>query len=210
MSGLPGETPPAGGERELLVAFLQAQRDLVAWKLAGADDRRLRAVLTPTGLGALGLVRHLTHVERWWFRDRFAGEAGLDYDWSDDDPDGEFWPRPGETLASILAGYAAESARCDRAVAGRQLDEVGADDRHSLRWVYLHLIEETARHLGHLDLLRERADGASGSDPGQVADQEPSGAARAARLAERLAGGPGEGPWKGLADRAAEGTGEGR
>jgi hypothetical protein len=152
-------------ERAALQAFLDRQRELVAWKLADAELDALQAVATPSGLQALGMVRHLTAVERWWFRDRFLAEPGLGYDWSDEDPDGEYRLRPGETVASLLADYAAETATVDAAISGRSLDDVGANASCSLRWVYLHLIEETARHLGHLDLLRELADGSTGEDP---------------------------------------------
>jgi hypothetical protein len=162
---------PTGDERTLLQEFLQAQRDLVAWKLADADFAALQRVATPTGLAPLGVLRHLTHVERWWFRHQTAGEPDLSWDWSDDDADGEYRLRPGETVASLLADYATEWRICDAAVAGRPLDAVGEHCPFSLRWVYLHMIEETSRHLGHIDLLREQADGSTGSDPLQVAGE---------------------------------------
>jgi len=169
---LPVTDPQAtGDERTLLTEFLQAQRDLVAWKLADADFEALQRVATATGLAPLGVLRHLGHAERWWFRHQTAGEKDLSWDWTDDDPDGEYRLQPGETVASLLADYAAECRACDAAVSDRPLDAVGAECRFSLRWVYLHMIEETARHLGHLDLLREEADGSTGSDPMQVAGE---------------------------------------
>jgi len=174
---------PVADERTSLTQFLQAQRDTVAWKLADADFEALQAVATPSGLAPLGVLRHLTSVERWWFRDRTAGEEGLSYDFNDDDPDGEYRVLPGETVESLLADYAAECRTCDAAVAGRALDEVGAKCRFSLRWVFLHMIEETARHLGHIDLLRELADGSTGSDPFQVAGEAAEAAAMAAAAA---------------------------
>jgi len=120
-----GTTEPAhrGDDRTAVLGFLQRQRDLVAWKVGGASDEVLRSASTPTGLTAHGLVRHLTNVERWWLRHEFAGETGLPYDGTEDDP------------------------RADQ------------------RWTLVHLVEETARHLGHLDLLREQADGAVGAQP---------------------------------------------
>ncbi len=171
---------PTADERTMLWEFLQSQRDLVAWKLADADFDALQGVATASGLAPLGVLRHLTTVERWWFRHQTAGEPGLVFDWTDDDPDGEYRVRPGETVASLLADYAAEAARCDAAVAARGLDEVGANCRFSLRWVCLHMIEETARHLGHIDLLRELADGSTGSDPLQVAGEAAAAEATAA------------------------------
>src|SRR4051794_8787993 len=86
-----GVAEPAhlGDERTALAGFLQLQRDLVVWKVSGADDSVLRPVATPTGLTLHGLVRHLEHVERSWIRETFAGEKDLPYAWTDEDPDGE-------------------------------------------------------------------------------------------------------------------------
>lgn len=154
-----------GDELTSLTGFLQRQRELVVWKVGGADDEALRSVSTPTGLTAHGLVRHLTNVERSWVRDVFAGESGLQFDWTDDDPDGELHVPAGVTMADLVAGYVAESRRCDAVVAAHSLDDVSVRRGFSLRWVLLHLVEETARHLGHLDLLREQADGSTGEEP---------------------------------------------
>jgi len=162
-----GLTDPAGqgDERTSLVGFLQRQRDLVAWKVRGADDEVLRAVSSPTGMTLHGIVRHLENVERSWIRDVFAGEQGLAFDWTDEDPDGE-WHVPVEvSMAQLLADYAAETALCDAVIARASLDDVSVQRGFSLRWILLHLIEETARHLGQLDLLREDADGSVGEEP---------------------------------------------
>lgn len=160
------EAAHLGDERTTLLGFLQRQRDLVAWKLRDADDDALRRVSTPTGMTPHGLVRHLTDVERSWVRDVVAGQPDLAYHWSDDDPDGEWHVPPTVSMAALLAEYAAESARCDEVVAAGSLDDVSSRDGFSLRWVLLHLVEETSRHLGHLDLLREQADGVVGEEPG--------------------------------------------
>ncbi|HEY8717805.1 DinB family protein [Pengzhenrongella sp.] len=158
-----------GDERNALLGFLQRQRDLVAWKVGGADDDVLRSVSTPTGLTLHGLVRHLEHVERSWIRDVFAGQRDLVYAWTDDDPDGELHVPADVTMAQLLADYAAESAACDAVIAAvPSLDEVSATRSVCLRWILLHLIEETARHLGHLDLLRENADATTGEQPPRV------------------------------------------
>lgn len=160
-------TDPAPGadERTSLMEFLRSQRELVAWKLADVDDRVIRGVQTPTGMSALGIVRHLTNVERSWFRDDFLGEPDLHFDWSDADPDGEWQVPNDEPTSALLAAYAQEWQRCDAAIADHGLDERTIDGRFSLRWLILHMIEETARHLGHIDLLREQADGSTGVDP---------------------------------------------
>ena len=162
-----GVTEPAhlGDEVTALRGFLQRQRELVIWKVSGAEDQVLRSVATPTGLTAHGVVRHLTNVERSWLRDVFAGQDGLRFDWTDEDPDGELHVPGDVTMAELVADYAAETARCDAVVAAHSFDEVSARRGFALRWVVLHLVEETARHLGHLDLLRERADGSTGEEP---------------------------------------------
>jgi hypothetical protein len=166
-------TDPAydAGEREMLGAFLQAQRDLVAWKLADADQAVLQSSTTPTGLSALGLIRHLIDNERWWFRHRSAGEPDLTFFSDDADPDGDFRVPADASLKGLLLDYAAECRAADESVADRSLDQIGAIHASTLRWVYLHMIEETSRHLGHIDVLRELADGSTGADPSMVAAQ---------------------------------------
>ena len=113
-----------------------------------------------------GLVRHLTNVERSWLREVFVGEEGIVYDWTEQDPDAEWKVPAGTLMSTLLADYATESRRCDEVVtAAASLDAVAVKDDTTLRWILLHLVEETARHLGHLDLLREQADGSIGEEP---------------------------------------------
>ncbi len=162
-----GLTDPAaqGDERTSLVGFLQRQRDLVIWKVGGATDDVIRSVASPSGMTLPGIVRHLENVERSWIREVFAGESGLSYDFTDEDPDGE-WKVPADVpVAQVLAAYAAESALCDAVIAAASLDDMAVRREFSLRWILLHLIEETARHLGQMDLLREDADGSVGEEP---------------------------------------------
>ena len=166
------QVPVAGTERELLEGFLAKQRAIVRWKLADARDEDLLGVASPSGMTARGVLNHLTHVERWWWRDVLDGQAGLPYDWTEADPDGEFHVGHERPLAQLLTEYADECARCDEVLAASDLDRVGAGKPVTVRWVLLHMIEETARHLGHLDLLREQADGAAGYDAEQGADQD--------------------------------------
>ena len=160
------EAAHVGDERTTNLGFLQRQRDLVAWKVGDAADAALRPIASPSGLAAHGVVRHLMNVERFWLRDVFAGEDGLAFDWTDADPDGEFHVPADVTMAELLADYAAEALLCDAIIAAADsLDTVSVRRSFSLRWILIHLVEETARHLGHLDLLRERADGRVGEDP---------------------------------------------
>ncbi len=153
------------GERDMLLAYLDRQRELVFWKLEGLSDDAARAVSTASGLTIHGLVRHLESVERWWVRDRFAGQVGLHYAWTDEDPDGELHVPADVTLESLLAAYREEIAHCDAVLAHADLDQAAVHRDHSLRWILLHLIEEISRHLGHLDLLAELADGRVGEEP---------------------------------------------
>ena len=153
-------------ERESLLEYLQRQRDLVAWKVRDADDDALRAVSTASGLTAHGVVRHLTNVERSWFRRVFADQPGLTFDFTDEDEDADFKPPATVLMAQLLADYAAETKRCDEVIlAADTLDQLAVQRRRSLRWIMLHMIEETARHLGQLDILREQADGSTGEFP---------------------------------------------
>jgi hypothetical protein len=91
----------------------------------------------------------------------------LSFDWTEDDPDGDFRAE-GMPMEDLLAAYAAETARCDEVIAAApSLDATATDEdgTFSLRWILVHMIEETGRHLGHMDLLREQADGSVGEEP---------------------------------------------
>ena len=145
-------------EREMLLAYLARQRELVQWKCAGLEEDAARKQATPSGLTIHGIVRHLAGVERGWLREHFAGEP------EERVRDDEFEPQE-QTLAQLLAAYREEAARCDGVIAAHDLDDVAARRDHSLRWILLHLIEEIGRHLGHLDLLCELADGRTGEEP---------------------------------------------
>jgi uncharacterized damage-inducible protein DinB len=106
------------------------------------------------------LLRHLVDVERGWFRD-FAGEGVEPRYCTEDDPDGDFHPGPDDTIDEALAAYRAEIAHADEILAAHELDEAVPDGDHlvNLRWIMVHMIEETARHAGHADILRELTDG---------------------------------------------------
>ena len=153
-------------EREMLQAWLDYHRQTLLMKCAGLTADQLRtASVEPSALTLLGLVRHMTEVERSWFTLRAAGhpEAGHVYI-SDDNVDADFDDVAGADAAEALASFAAEVIASDRAAAGLPLDHEFTHRGRtlSLRWVYHHMIEEYARHNGHADLLRERIDGATG------------------------------------------------
>ena len=157
--------PQTGPERPMLQGWLEWHRQTLLSKCAGltADQLKLAAV-KPSNLSLLGLVRHMTEVERGWLLRGAAGNetATLIY-CSDDNPDGDFDDGADADPDEAFARFAEQRAACDHAVADLPLDhEFDRGRTISLRWVYLHLIEEYARHNGHADLLRERLDGTTG------------------------------------------------
>lgn len=161
------ETPLVADERNMLRAWLDRHRDTLLWKCAGLDAEQLRTrAVEPSTMSLLGLVRHMTEVERGWFRCAAAGQDLAYVYCSEDNPDGDFADVADADPEATFAAYRAEIAQADAAVAALPLDHTfrhrrRADD-YSLRWVYLHMIEEYARHNGHADLLRERIDGFTG------------------------------------------------
>ena len=151
-------------EKALLSAFLDYERDTVLWKLTGLSDEQLRVLRTPSGMSLLGLVKHLAYVERSWFQRGFMGQDAY-VPWFSGDEDADFRIEQDETAASVLAFYRDEIDESNRIVADAELHDMMARDaqpRRSLRWILIHLIEETARHAGHADLMREMADGQTG------------------------------------------------
>jgi uncharacterized damage-inducible protein DinB len=161
------EPDSPGDERTALQGWLDYHRATLLRKCTGlnGDQLVLRPVLSST-LSLLGLVRHMAEVERWWFRRRFDGQAGVgDLYCSDQHRDGDFDLTDSTSAEADFAAFAAECAAADEAARGRSLDETFASRDGSLldlRWIYLHMIEEYARHNGHADLLRELIDGVTG------------------------------------------------
>jgi hypothetical protein len=117
----------------------------------------------PSALSPAGVVKHLTGVERFWFSIDFA-DRPVPWPWTAEDPHGNFRLAPGETLADVVAGYLQECDASRQIVAAAALDDSahGQDMHFTLRYALAHMIEETARHCGHLDLLRESIDRATG------------------------------------------------
>ena len=153
------------GERASLDAWVDYHRATLLMKCAGLDPETLaRRTCPPSTLSLLGLVRHLTEVEGW-FHD-FDGEPIGQWYSTEEHPDACFDEVDPARAEEDLAAYEASIERARAAVEGRGLDEISPepDDGRpvSLRWIYLHMIEEYARHNGHADLLRERIDGATG------------------------------------------------
>jgi uncharacterized damage-inducible protein DinB len=156
--------PFTGEEKESLRVSLDRHRDAVVWKFDGLDEAAARRPMTPSGTSMLGLLKHLAAVEYNWFAETFGRETEpLPFD--DDDPDADLRPGPDDTIASVLAFYARARASSDAVIAEHEVTDTGTSwhgDTVTLRWVLIHEIEETARHAGHLDLLRELLDGVTG------------------------------------------------
>lgn len=157
--------PRLADERTMYQNWLDFHRGTLLWKCAGLTDEQLKtASVSPSGLTLLGLLRHMTYVERAWFRIRAAGLDLPDLYCPEDDKDGDFDNVADADVEQNLAMYKAECVDADEAVRTMDLEEafVFRSTPISVRWVYVHMIEEYARHNGHADLLRERIDGATG------------------------------------------------
>jgi uncharacterized damage-inducible protein DinB len=146
-------------------AWLDWHRGTLLWKCEGLTDEQLKApTAEPSNLTLLGLVRHMTEVERGWFVDDWSGVHTEPLYLTEQWEDADFEDLDDATYAETKAVFQAECAAADAAVRDHGLDEtvVGDGEEFSLRWIYMHMIEEYARHNGHADLLRERIDGATG------------------------------------------------
>lgn len=159
--------PFTGGEKESLHVSLDRHRDVVGWKLEGLDDAQVRRQMTPSGTSLLGLVKHLAAVEYGWFCETFGRETEpLPFD--PDDEDADLTPEPHESVDDIVAFYGRARAAADRVIDELQVNDVGTawfGEAVSMRWVLIHMIEETARHAGHMDILRELIDDSTGDYP---------------------------------------------
>jgi uncharacterized damage-inducible protein DinB len=150
----------AGGEIETSLAFLGYLRDGVRRKLDGLTEDQGRSAPVPSGTSLLGLAKHLTSVETYWIQRRFAGQEIARVD----DGNG-FSLATGDTIASVLGAYDEAARRTDEIVtAAGEPARLMAFTSHglTLRWALAHVTEETARHAGHADILRELLDGSTG------------------------------------------------
>ncbi|GAA4552171.1 DinB family protein [Streptomyces collinus] len=163
------EPATTADERTMLEGWLDYHRQTLAWKCEGLTDVQLRtAAVEPSELSLMGLVRHMTEVERGWFRKVLAAEDAGPVYYTDEDPDGEFHLSESDTWEEAYATWQSEIETARRNAARFGLDDVSegkhrrTGERFNLRWIYTHMIEEYARHNGHADLIRERVDGATG------------------------------------------------
>ena len=155
--------------KELLLGYLDFYRSVVARKLDGLTEPQLRGSRVPSGWTPLELLNHLVHMEARWVRWGFAAER-LPEPWGDEDQSGRWHAGPEETGAELLAAMDAGGARTRAIAAGAELTDLAAvggrfadgDRRPTLAWVLFHVLQEYARHAGHLDIARELLDGATG------------------------------------------------
>jgi uncharacterized damage-inducible protein DinB len=156
------------GERPALEAWLDFHRDTLLHKCAGLTAGQLKErAVPPSRLSLLGLVRHMTEVERWWFRMHAAG-TDMPFPYDPDQTGQDFEALDDADAAANIEAFKQEIGHARAAVAGKQLDDVvpshgdHPERTRDIRWIYLHMIEEYARHNGHADLIRERIDGVTG------------------------------------------------
>jgi uncharacterized damage-inducible protein DinB len=146
------------GERETLVEFLDYLRGSLIIKVTDLDETSARRSTVPSGTSLLGLIKHLTTVEVSWFQFSFAGTDVTV-------PADEILPA--DTVFGAVAAYRAAAQANNQIVLQSELDQLcviapTASERLSLRWVLVHMLEETARHAGHADIIREQIDGQTG------------------------------------------------
>jgi uncharacterized damage-inducible protein DinB len=167
---MPGTVRPVADERDGLLAYLAQQREVVRLTAFGLTDDQARATPVASELSVGGLIKHLVRVERHWIDIVLQRQEPFDpsVDWTEN-----FRLGPNETLEAVLVEYEQAATETDELMAGvadlgravpvpRDTPWFPADvQAWSVRWVLLHLIQETARHAGHADIIRESIDGAT-------------------------------------------------
>jgi uncharacterized damage-inducible protein DinB len=160
------DAPVAGGEKEVLAGFLDHYRATLLDICRGLSDADLRRSVVPSGTTLLGIVKHLAYVERGWFQEHVANEP-FDYPFSDDDHDADLRVEDDETPEQIFDLYRAACERSREALDAASLDDPVLFPKrrldYNVRWVVVHMIEETARHVGQADIIREQLDGVTGA-----------------------------------------------
>ena len=144
--------------------YLDWYREGLLLKVAGLSDEDMKRRLVASETTLFGIVHHLAYVERWWFQDVFAGRK-VEYPWSDDDPDAEWHLEGSISSDEAIDLYKKECEINRQIVAAAEPEDLAKKEEFGdtmLRRVMIHMIEETARHLGHADILRELIDGQTG------------------------------------------------
>ncbi|SDR27414.1 DinB family protein [Thermostaphylospora chromogena] len=166
----PSEPPQTLADpRELLLGYLDYYRAVVVRKLDGLSERELRTSRLPSGWTPLELLKHLAYMERRWLRWGFMGERVED-PWGDQGPDGRWRVGEEETLDDLKALLAEQAEATRRIVTAARLDDSAATGGRfappapvpTLGWILCHVLQEYARHAGHIDVVRELTDGTVG------------------------------------------------
>jgi uncharacterized damage-inducible protein DinB len=164
---LPEPTRPIADRREVFLGYLDYFRSTVIDKVESLAERELRSSRLPSGWTPVELVKHLTYVERRWLEWGFRG-LDVGEPWGDSH-DGRWYAAPDEDLDGLVAALQAQGVRTSDIVRTAELDAVGApSDRWdgepsaTLERVLFHLVQEYARHTGHLDIVTELAGGRQG------------------------------------------------
>lgn len=160
--------PFVADERTQLVGWLDLQRELVAWKCeALSDDAAHRSLLPLSPMMTIaGIVSHLRWAENTWFEVLFLGQPA-DGPQFLDEPDDADMIVEGVPITQLLDDYRRQCERSNEIIAAHSLDDPGVHPgwesaRSTLRWMLIHMVEETGRHVGHLDIIRELLDGEKG------------------------------------------------
>lgn len=154
-------------EKAAIAEVLDTYRGIVKWKLDGVSHEDAVRPLVPSGTSLLGVVKHLAYVERWWFH-AVLGKVDVDFPWTEEDPDPDWRIEDWESIEGVLDFYEQECAVSRRVL--ENLESMDAElsrgeRKFVVRDVLLHFVEELARHVGHLDILREVIDGSTGWGP---------------------------------------------
>ncbi|SDS67920.1 DinB family protein [Microlunatus soli] len=169
MAEHPTEPPGSIGDpQRLLIAYLDYYRAALLAKVDGLTEAQLRGSVLPSGWTPIELIKHLTFVEQRWIGWGFEALA-VAAPWGDRTPDGSRWSvGPDESVAELSGLLLDQASRTNAVLAGHPLDRraaIGgrfADDPPTLGWIGFHLLQEYARHLGHLDVVRELIDDSTG------------------------------------------------
>lgn len=162
-----GESDRTGSERQVLEAFLDFHRQVLVSKVDGISENEARHRRVPSKTTLAGLIKHMIGVERGWFQEVLAGRKPEDIGPNVGGGDDSWDLDENEAVSSLVREYEQACEQSRQTAARFALDDAVPEadlGQVSLRWIYVHMIEETARHVGHADILREQTDGAAGMD----------------------------------------------
>lgn len=165
----PGGTEADGGVKAVLWYYLRSSRRDLRWKLEGLTERQLRMPMTPTGTNLLGVLKHVATVEAGYFTHCFGRDPGFDMPWAEEDaePNADMYATAEESVQDILDLAESCAAAADATIGELDLDAVAtvpwwARPQVTLGRLLVHVVQEYARHLGHVDIVRELLDGQAG------------------------------------------------